>query len=328
MLSFDLSHQAAVMYAVRDFVDGCNNHHMTHEVFTSCLEMLIPAFKAFDQEGISYTSAIAAFRLVIEQVDNARGEQPYVEYLHDLTVSQIKALRQLLLDQRAAILQEIRAFESQEAANQAAFISYVKEVICDHYCVLMIRVDLGYQKAQSDQMTISVFLDHIKKLCSFLKDKNSCFNDLLGYGLALEQGATKGYHAHLLLIYNGSVRQQDRYIADLVIAKWKALSNGMGYGTNLNTKEKKAQYKHLGIGKIHRDNLQEVSNALNVAKYLVDPQKYNQMLLIRLNNNRTFFKGHYKPHGRHYATTFKEKTCQMGIWSKSDVNALSAEGEK
>lgn len=324
MLSFDLSHQAGVMSAVRDLVDYCNNHHMSNEEFISSLEMLIPAFKAFDHDDISYTSAIVAFLLIVEQVDNARGERQYVEYLHGLTCHQIKELRQILLNQRSAILQEIREFHSQEADNQASFISYVKEMIRDHYCVLMIRVDLGYEKAKSDQITIREFLDHIKKLRFLLKDKNGCFKHLLGYGLALEQGATKGYHAHLLLIYNGSELQQDRYIADQVIAKWKELSHGAGYGTNFNTKEKKAQYKYLGIGKIHRDNRQEVSNALKVAEYLAEPTKYIQMLLVRLNNNRTFLKGSYKPHGRNYATNFKKKTLETeaGIWGESDVEAL------
>lgn len=140
-----------------------------------------------------------------------------------------------------------------------------------------------------------------------MKDKNGCFKHLLGYGLALEQGVTKGYHGHLLLIYNGSRRDKDCDIANKVTKKWESITDDAGYGRHSNTTEIKEGYQTkgiLGVGKIKRENPLQVTNALKVAKYLVEPEKYGQMLLVKPSGRRSFFKGFYKPHGREYQTKF------------------------
>jgi hypothetical protein len=49
------------------------------------------------------------------------------------------------------------------------------------------------------------------------------FHGLQGYAWALEQGADKGYHCHLLLIYDPSKRQNDWYLADQVWQMWNRL---------------------------------------------------------------------------------------------------------
>jgi hypothetical protein len=42
----------------------------------------------------------------------------------------------------------------------------------------------------------------------YIQDGDKCFSDLEGYAWALEQGEEKGYHCHLLLIYNGAVKNK------------------------------------------------------------------------------------------------------------------------
>ena len=45
------------------------------------------------------------------------------------------------------------------------------------------------------------------------------------------------------------------------------------------------------VGLIHRNNLDEVSNALNAAMYLVNPEKSEQWLLAKVPFMRTFVLG-------------------------------------
>ena len=245
-----------------------------------------------------------------------------------LSPREISNLRDLIRSQRPLHLEEIRLFRQQETDNQNSFLAYVQKIIQDHYKVLIVRVDLGYLKDSMFDITVLDFYRHIESLCKYLKDKNGCFKYLLGYGLALEQGTTKGYHAHLMLIYNGSERCKDWYLANEVIQKWQTITDGLGYGMNNNTPERKEHFARrglLGIGMIHRSHLEEVQNTLTVARYLVQPEKYLQQMLVKPIGKRTFFKGIYREHGRNYKTVpnFHIPRDKAGVWSHRDVLRMS-----
>jgi hypothetical protein len=300
-MQYDLSHQAGVMTAVNDFVDRVLNLELDQSIFIAHLCSLIPAFQTFDQGDIEYCASIQAFKDMTQAIEALRGDLCLENYLSELSSIEVSQLRRGLRDHRSLILEQIRLFRQQESANQDSFRAYVQKMIQDHSKVLIVRVDLGYLKESMSNVTVHDFYLHIQALCKYLKDKNGCFKHLLGYGLALEQGSTKGYHAHLILVYNGSKRCQDWYLGNEVIYKWQAITHGWGYGMNGNTKDNKDQFANkglLGIGMIHRKNPKELQNALNVASYLTNPEKYLQKLLVKPNGKRTFFKGIYRVHGR------------------------------
>lgn len=49
----------------------------------------------------------------------------------------------------------------------------------------------------------------------------------------------------------------------------------------------------LGVGMIHRNNAREVANAINAAMYLVNPEKTNQFLKVKLPKMKTFGTGQF-----------------------------------
>ena len=324
MLQYDLSHQAAVMMAVSNFVDYQLNDGFNETDFIAHLCVLIPAFQVFDQEGTECCISVGMFRNMVQFVEAHRGDVGIEAYLIRLSPKGISNLQTQLRNHRSLYLAEIRLFRQQEKDNQESFLAYVQRILHDHYKVLIVRVDLGYLKASMPNITVQDFYSHIESTRHLLKDKNGCFKHLLGYGLALEQGSSKGYHAHLMLIYNGSERCQDWYLANEVIQKWHEITQGLGYGVNNNTPEKKKQYADrglLGIGMIHRNQPLEMQNALNVALYLTQPEKFMQRMLIKPLGKRTFFKGIYHEHGRKYKNNHPTST-EAGIWSEQDVDDL------
>ena len=324
MLKYDLSHQATVMTAVNDFVDYQLNDGFNQTDFIAHLGVLIPAFQVFEQEDVDYCTSVGAFRNMMQFVEAHRGDQGIEEYLTQLSPKEISNLQTHLRNHRSLHLAEIRLFRQQEKDNQDSFLDYVQRILKDHYKVLVVRVDLGYLKASMSNITVQDFYSHIEPMRNLLKDKNGCFKHLLGYGLALEQGSSKGYHAHLMLIYNGSERCQDWYLANEVIQKWHEITQGLGYGVNNNTPEKKKQYADrglLGIGMIHRNQPLEMQNALNVALYLTQPEKFMQRMLIKPLGKRTFFKGIYHEHGRKFKINHPT-SAEAGIWSEQDVDDL------
>lgn len=321
MLQYDLSHQADVMTAVNNFVDYQLNDGFNQTDFIVHLCVLIPAFKVFDQEDVEYCTLVGAFKDMARLVEAHRGDLGIEEYLTQLSSGEISNIQTQLRSHRSQHLAEVRLFKQQEEENQDRFLEYVQRILNDHYKVLVVRVDLGYLKASMSNITVQDFYSHIESIRHLLKDKNGCFKHLLGYGLALEQGTTKGYHAHLMLIYNGSERCQDWYLANEVILKWQEITQGLGYGVNNNTPEKKIQYADrglLGIGMIYRNQPLAMQNALNVARYLTQPEKFTQRMLIKPLGKRTFFKGIYHEHGRKYKNNHPI-SAEAGIWSEQDV---------
>jgi ABC-type phosphate transport system ATPase subunit len=57
----------------------------------------------------------------------------------------------------------------------------------------------------------------------------------------------------------------------------------------------------------------------------VRPEKYSQMMLIRLGVKNTFTKGKYKPHGRNYQTHYKQKqlSCIARTLAVEDAEILA-----
>ena len=158
------------------------------------------------------------------------------------------------------------------------------------------RIDLSSLVDTLANVKLDDFYEHISKLRELISNKQTCFEHLQGYAWALEQGTDKSLHCHLLLMYDGSKRQKDVFIGQEVGEKWLSITGNNGNYYNCNNPDYKSFYQQrqmLGIGMIHRDNPLELENAIRVASYLVEPEKVDQHLTIRLPNMRTFGKGQF-----------------------------------
>ncbi|MGP5345658.1 YagK/YfjJ domain-containing protein [Psychrobacter celer] len=206
---------------------------------------------------------------------------------------------------RNDIENERNAFTYQESQNKIRLHGYVNNLITHYSRLLFIRIDLKYAQETSHLVSLEDFYCHMNKLRELIGKTKSCFEHLQGNAWALEQGGINGgLHCHLLLMYDGSKRQNDWHIAKEVGEKWKAITGGLGEYYSYHDPERKQQYKQygkLGIGMIHRDNPQEVENAVRSALYLTDPNKDKQrpnkdkqQLKLLLPNMRTFGHGVYR----------------------------------
>lgn len=190
------------------------------------------------------------------------------------------------------------AFIYQESQNKRKLELYVNNLINHYSRLLFIRIDLKYAQQTSNHVSIENFDDHMSKLRDLIGNKKTCFEHLQGNAWAIEQGGVNGgLHCHLLLMYDGSERQSDWHIAKEVGEKWKMITGGLGEYYSYHDpkrKQKYQQYGKLGIGMIHRDNPQEVENAICSALYLTKPSKDEQQLKLWLPNMRTFGHGIYR----------------------------------
>lgn len=197
---------------------------------------------------------------------------------------------------RDQLLKIKNEFKVQELKNTDSLTCYLSQLI-EHYSrLLFIRIDLRY--TYDSKVDITDFDEHVTKLTQRLSNKKGCFKDLEGYAWALEQGSESGgLHCHLLLIYNGSKRNNDWYIAKQVGEKWTEITEGLGSYYNCHDPKHLSKYKSLGlrgIGMIHRDQSVEVENAIRSSVYLTSPIKFAQRLKVKLPNMRSFGHGYYR----------------------------------
>ena len=199
---------------------------------------------------------------------------------------------------RNDIERERITFSYQESQNRNNLANYVGNLTTHYSKLLFVRIDLKYAKETSHLVSIKDFDFHMSKFRELIGNKKTCFEHLQGNAWALEQGGIEGgLHCHLLLIYDGSERQNDWYIAKEVGEKWKMITGGLGEYYSYHDKERKqdyGRYGKLGIGMIHRDNPQEVENAIASALYLTKPSKDEQQLKLWLPHMRTFGRGIYR----------------------------------
>lgn len=185
-------------------------------------------------------------------------------------------------------------FIENNRRNRRKLKNYFNELLDCHRKLLLVRIDLSYSALA--QPSISRFNRDVKRLVSRIQDKDTIFKDQVGYAYRLEQGGkSKGYHCHLLIIYNGSLRNSDSYLAQRVGELWiDKITEGNGQFYNCNQAEHKKYYRELdqlGIGMIERRNAKDVENALKAISYLADPDKDDQYLRAPLEGMRQFNKG-------------------------------------
>lgn len=199
---------------------------------------------------------------------------------------------------KSTIELEDNAWLYQESQNRKNLESYVRSLLNHYSKLLFIRIDLKYSQEASHTVTIEDFNRHMSKFRELIGNKQTCFAHLQGNAWALEQGYENGgLHCHLLLIYDGSERQNDWFIAKEVGEKWKEITNGTGAYYNYHSAENKQRYEKndkLGIGMIHRNKPKQVENAVCTSLYLTKPDKRNQHLKIWVPSMRTFGHGIYR----------------------------------
>ena len=285
--------QPQVVANVHSLVTDVLANTIHFEDVKSQLNGLYYPFTTHFNTELFYSQPIVAF---VHSTNSIVGESYPINVIwdHDKTQHFIN----MLPCYRNDIERERITFNYQESQNRNNLANYVGNLTTHYSKLLFIRIDLKYEKQTSHHVSIEDFDFHMSKFRELIGNKKTCFEHLQGNAWALEQGGIEGgLHCHLLLIYDGSERQNDWYLAKEVGEKWKEVTAGLGEYYSYHDKERKQQYRQhgkLGIGMIHRDNPQEVENAVASALYLTKPSKSEQQLKLWLPNMRTFGHGIYR----------------------------------
>ena len=191
----------------------------------------------------------------------------------------------------------IDEFCENNKKNKKSLFKYFDGLAEKHCKLLLVRVDLSYLPGHDP--SIERFTQDIKRMIKRVQDKDTIFKDQVGYAYRLEQGGeSSGYHCHLLVIYNGSVRWSHGYLAMRIGELWKEKITG-GDGKffschQTDYKQDLQQKGQWGLGLFERRDLIKRSKVEKMLNYLADPTKDDQYIRCPLLGMRQFRKGQLK----------------------------------
>ncbi|NAR74955.1 inovirus-type Gp2 protein [Acinetobacter haemolyticus] len=243
-----------------------------------------------------YAQSVETFHSLTKAIDEMlNGED--ISVVRHLTPMQMSRLLELLHYGKLNFALEVIGLKAQEQRNQRSLREYLEQLTKHYAKLLFIRIDLSIELKHQHTVGIEQFNAYLRTFINRVQNQDTCFKGLQGYAWALEQGATKGYHCHLLLIYDGHKHQKDFGMAIQVGQCWSEITANQGYYFTSNSPDYKKQFLKkgkLGVGMIHRSKPEQVQNAINAAVYLVNPEKDNQHLRARVSNMRSFGRGRYE----------------------------------
>ena len=244
--------------------------------------VLLYEFKQIYHRSYSYFGYINAWCNLLKQHDIAGlTSNELIEYLQEQS---FKEYQQYFIGYKSLHLKDLRRHRENESRNKRSLKAKVTKAIQCYSKSEVVRVDLSYLQKYHELVDMEDFCDDMEQLRKDISKRRKPFDDLVDYAWALEQGETKGYHCHLLLIFNGHKRQAAWGIAKRVGELWKEITGNLGMYFNCHDPEQLSKYTKLdilGVGRIHRENPEEVSRFLNAVTYLVRPEKEAQHLRIK-----------------------------------------------
>lgn len=279
-----LYHEAEVLAGVDHFIqEVClGSYDLYHQNLMIDLQKLVQSFKPIYNSDFFYCNTVLIFIEVVNIVDYTLSLMPQtnyesIVYFDEMTVWHILTYIQSL---SGCVQQQLIDFQQRELKNQQSLFDYTSTLINHYARTLVVRVDLSIKKEYQALYNIQAFNQALDVLFRRIADQDSCFSGLHGYAWALEHGVSKGYHCHLLLMYDANMHKDGFKMGQWVGECWEQITHGCGYIFNCNHPDYMDKYEAmgiLGIGMIHRHDEKKINSFLNyVVSYLVNGEKEQQ----------------------------------------------------
>lgn len=166
---------------------------------------------------------------------------------------------------------------------------YLDDMFEQHSKILVVRVDCGYKKPYSDEITLDEMNKDITNVLNNRRTKPSVFEHNIGYIIKKEYTQDKGVHNHAIFMFDGQKVQNDEFKAQQIGEYWNQITCSKGSYYNCNKEKKK--YINDGIGLInHKDENKRKILEKGVVSYLlkdeqsIDPIKEDK-------KSRSFVRG-------------------------------------
>lgn len=287
--------ESDILIAIENFIVSLCILPFNERKFRDFLQEYSLLFQSIYKSDYEYSESIEHFKKLVCHVENIMNGRANL-YGEALNAKQIISIVELICENKIHFAKQLIGLRAQEKRNKESLETYITQLTRHYSKLLFIRIDVAILKQHQHSVDIQQFNNYLTIFINRIQNQDTCFNDLEGYAWAIEQGDSKGYHSHILLIYDGHKHQKDFGMAIQVGQCWTKITKGKGYVFTSNSPEYKERFNQkgiLGIGMIHRNKPEQVQNAINAAMYLVNPEKDQQHLRVKAQGMRTFGKGQF-----------------------------------
>lgn len=268
-------------------IHGIEQNEEFYSVFAS---LLLDFNKIYEPSYIYFGYINAWCDLIEEHAIDGLSDEDLADYLYYENC--LKGWEEYFSNYSSIHRYDLRRHRENESRNQRSLVEKLNNALDKYSKSLVIRVDLAYLKKHRD-VNIDVFYRDIRMLCDYLGQRKGFLKDLVDYAWALEQGSDKGYHCHVLMIFNGHKVQSGWSIASKLGQVWiEDITSGYGSYYNCHDAKQVNRYTDLGIlgiGRIHRDDIEARERCVKAVSYLTCPEKEEQYLRVKCTKRmRTF----------------------------------------
>ena len=213
--------EASLLIAIESFVLTSLNARKQPKSFYETFTDLLLDFDQVYNPDFSYTCLIDLFCSLLHDYD--LQYETSSSLCKRLKRTTFKDWQAYFNQARADHLNELRQHRHNEKLNAAKLDNRLKEILKSYSAVLVVRVDLAY--------VVSPDIEQVDNDLEMLRRKikrSEYGRDVLLLVWALEQGAKKGYHCHIALIFNERKRTSAWNIAKAVGSYGKMLQGMKG----------------------------------------------------------------------------------------------------
>lgn len=185
----------------------------------------------------------------------------------------------------------LRNFQRAASKNLKGALDYVNHLFEHHSRLLVVRIDLSYQKAIVKNRAIPSDITRLHRKRLFKRvQSHPLFKHCLGYIWKLEYGQYKGFHYHTCFFFNGSKVRRDITLARSIGELWRnEITEGKGLYFNCNAIAN--SYVQSGIGDIHYTNQAKRGTLQKVITYITKVDTAVRLILPQ--GARTFGRGEF-----------------------------------
>jgi len=267
----------------RFFLSSLSTAHIVQKHFLA--QRLNPYFKLFWKHAAEPMQAIIEANpgLIFDSEEQA-GK------FSDSLNNCINELRELASSKK--FIKECNDFFRSSRKNNQQLLKYVRRHSETNGRLLICRCDLGAKRdaslfyQASNLRQAQILKESYKLLFEFIKKRFG--EKLLGFAWKLEFGVRRGFHYHLMLIFNGRELKSDISIVRIIGEYWKNEIT-KGSGTYFNCNAYKEHYKSCGIGMFSKEKTPEKWEGIKLmCAYLT---KGDDLVRLHLQGMRCFGKG-------------------------------------
>jgi len=261
------------------------------------LEGLLRALAGQDEHTNSKQAELLLLQSFSEYVDvvaKLPNEYEYSEYLNafiavceearlfDFSIVDINdTSKRVILAWISQVRRDCQGFEFREKLRiqqreadrrYEEYAGYIDALFDKNDRLIVLRLDLGYEKRFAKNITLEMALEDIDKLMNNRRN-NRLFDHMVGYILKTEFGIDRRIHFHTIFFFNGSRRQGRAHIrlAQEIGEYWcNSITQGEGNYWNCNRQIDEFERRgRCGIGEIHwSDEISQSNLKEHVLAYL------------------------------------------------------------